>query len=323
MSSEVETAVMAEAHAWWDRDKEHVFGRAMTKEEAWEHGGINWDVELIPIEYPTGIETGFNLIARSTDDKVFATCTDSYTPLQNWDLLEALSLLVDKGDLEIESAMSLKGGRVVAVCARNPEEVAIAGDAHVRYLTGANWHDRTREACLYFSQIRTECWNTLKFGMEGARNVFRFRHTGDMDAKMAEAREQLEVGYKYFDKVKELGEELAVRRLSLKEFDQEFLPAIAPSPRKARTREMMQQAQAKVIKTREGIKAVCMDTPDLQNHRLGKDLTGWGVLQGVVAFTDHHQTNFRGPDKADKKFEHAMLEQSEYTDRAVAYLTAS
>src|SRR5215203_17642 len=118
MSHEVETAMMAEAAAWWDRDKEHVFGRPMTKEEAWEAGGIDWDVELIPIEYPAGVETGFNLIARETDDTVFATCTNSYTPLQNWDLLEALSLLVDESDLEIESAMSLKGGRVVAVCAR-------------------------------------------------------------------------------------------------------------------------------------------------------------------------------------------------------------
>jgi hypothetical protein len=40
MSAEVETAIMAEAAAWWDRDKEHVFGRAMTKEEAWEAGGM-------------------------------------------------------------------------------------------------------------------------------------------------------------------------------------------------------------------------------------------------------------------------------------------
>lgn len=319
MTDLVETAMMAESAAWWDTRREFVFGRPMTKEEAWEHGGIAWPVELIPVEFPAGVETGWNLLIRGSDDTVLNAVTDSYSPLQNWDLLEYLSLLCDKSDLLIESAMSLKGGKVVTVCARTPEEITIAGDAHVPYCTAANWHDGTRMAHIFFGQIRTECWNTLNFGIEAANNVFRFRHTGNMEAKMAQAREQLQVGFKYFEAIKELGEELAVRRISLKEFDNEFLPTIAPSPRKARTRDQLQKAQQAVIKTRDGIKAVCMDTPDLANHRLGKNLTGWGVLQGVVAFTDHHQTNFRSPDT---KFEHAMLEQSEYTERAVAYLTS-
>jgi phage/plasmid-like protein (TIGR03299 family) len=317
MADLVETAVMAEAAAWWDRDGEHVYGRAMTKEEAWEAGGINWPVELVPIEFPVGVESGWNLLVRGTDDKVLNCVTDYYTPLQNWDLLQYLSILVDKGDLEIESAMSLKGGKVVTVCARNPEEVLIAGDAHVQYVTAANWHDGSRQAHIFFGEIRTECWNTLNFGISAARNVFRFRHTGDLEGKMAEARQQLEVGFKYFDAIKELGEELALVPMSKTEF-QNFLLAAVPEPKPVKDKEEQAANERAVIRTRDGLRMVCNDTPDLQNHRLNGEITAWGALQGTIAYNDHHR-GFRSPDT---RFESAMLEQNEMTGRAVAFLTA-
>lgn len=303
MAHEIETAWMGgDVAAWWDRQRNFVQAELMTPEEAWEKGGINWPVKLVPVDY-LGEETDYRLLVRETDKKVLNCVTSSYSPLQNWALMEFLMAVTRAGhDLKIESAMSLKEGKVVAICARRPEPVKIADEKHLQYLTGANWHGGAhRSALIYASNVRTVCANTLRFGIESAPNVFRFRHVGNIEDRIREAQHTLEMSFEYQDRVAAIGNELALKPMSAKEFEA-FLTKVVPVDSDAEQKEI-----TRVMNTRDGIRRVYQDTPDLANIH-GK---AWGALQAVAAYSDHgvnYQSN-------DNRFV-AALTQDNHNQRA-------
>lgn len=307
MSADIETGYVANVAAWWDVNKEFVHDGLMTKDEAWELGGINWEVDLVPIEY-NNLETDYNLVVRDKDDKVLSCVGEQFTPLQNRRLMDYMTDLVEDSDLGFESALSLKGGEIVAVCARRPEGITIAGEEYLNYLTGANWHNGTRQACMYFSNVRTVCRNTLNAGLYSAPNVFKFRHTSNIEQRMQEARRILEVGFKYNDELERIGNEMVLKPMNEREFNQ-FLKAAVPDPKKGKDYD---DKLPVAIRTREGIKKVYKDTDDLDNIRGSQ----WGALQALVAYNDH-SINYRSPDT---RFEAAMLTQQETTQRGLNYL---
>jgi phage/plasmid-like protein (TIGR03299 family) len=291
VSSEIESAWMGGGvAAWWDRQKEFVQAELMEPEEAWEKGGINWRVNLYPcytvIDETEVLEIPEQAVIRDKDNKRVATVGPDYNPLQNWELMEMLMAVTEAGyGLKIESAMSLKEGRVVAICARRPEPVRIADDDHLQYVTGANWHDGTRQAVVYGSNVRTVCANTLAFGMASAPNIFKFRHVGSMEAKIEEAKRVLEMSFVYQDRMVEVGNKMALTKMTDAAFTQ-FLKKAQP------LRDDDDKAtMTRVINTREGIKRVYNDSDDLQNLRG----TTWGALQATAEFFDH-SINFRSPD---------------------------
>lgn len=298
MSSQVETAWMGGGVAgWWDRQREFVQADLMKPEEAWVKGGINWPVFLVPIEYPEGVETPFNLVVRErtltdefgveyTEENALATVGDQFNPLQNWELMEILMAVTQAGyGLEIESAMSLKEGKCIAICARRPEPVRIADTEHLQYITGANWHDGTRKAVLYASNVRTVCANTLAFGLQAAPNVFKFRHSGDMAEKIEEAKRVLEMTFVYQDAMVDIGNKSALIKMSEGEFES-FLKKSHPVKD-----DMPKEVATRMINSREGIRKVYRDSDDLQNL----SLSPWRALQATAAFYDH-KVNYRSPD---------------------------
>lgn len=301
MSADVEKAMVSNTAAWWDTKREHVHDGLMTLDEAWATGVLDWEVELVPIEF-NGQETGYNLVVRDIDDAVFAAVGSSYTPLQNRQVADFLNDVCNEGDLGVESILSLKGGKVIAICARFPESMTIAGEEYVDYITAANWHSATNAARFYASSVRTVCRNTLEMGLSTAQNVYTIRHVGDLSGRVQEARDMLGMACKWQAALKKTGEALAARRISGKELDA-FLTKLVPDAN-GKKAEVQQQA---VIRTRDGIKSVYRDSPDLENIRG----TRWGVMQAVVEHQDHHR-NFRTDDN---RFV-SMIERSNLNQQA-------
>lgn len=327
MPAEIENAEVANVAAWWDTKGEYVHDGLMSVDYVKNHPAINWPVKKYPVPNPiTGFPTEYYLLMRETDGAVFNCVTDRYEPFQNEELVEFLVNMVDSSDLEFESVLSLKGGAIVALCARTPDHIEIAGEQYLPYMTGANWHDSSRLMMVNFSTVRTVCRNTLNAGIAAAPNVYYFRHVAGMHARVIEARETLQMGFKYTDEIVKIGEKLAVQKVTGSELDN-FLKAIVPDPPKRRKRKSndffattgstevkaaeYQQALARVIKTRDGIKRVYSDTPDLENIRG----TAWGMVQAVAAWNDHERS-FRN---ADNRFESVVLSRSDFTERAINY----
>jgi phage/plasmid-like protein (TIGR03299 family) len=315
MAHEVETAMIANSAAWWDHAAQYVHEGLMTIEEAYTESGLDTEHHL-HANYALVPGVGFvecpdsQSVIRAKDNKHIATVGPDYWILQNWELFQFLADMADDTDLRIESALSLKEGRMIAVCARFPDHMEIAGEEYVRYLTGLNWHDGTHKARFYAGTIRSVCANTAAMSLAAAKNVYAFRHIWSAENRIEEARKTLGMTFKYTEELKKVGEELAMQKMSLNEFNQ-FLGKLVPDP-EGEPEEVKEKMPA-VIRTRDGVREVYRDTDDLENIRG----TRWGAMQAVIAYNDHHR-NFRTSDNRLR----AILTQDNNNQRALNLLTA-
>ena len=112
--------------------------------------------------------------------------------------------------MHFETAGSLWGGRGVWVLARLPEYVELGGDLSATYVYVANSHDGSMAVTAAVTPIRIVCANTLGAALRQAEHgvhaqrTFRFRHTGNLQAKVAEARQVLGMTITYQKQFKEL-----------------------------------------------------------------------------------------------------------------------
>jgi phage/plasmid-like protein (TIGR03299 family) len=117
--------------------------------------------------------------------------------------------------MQFETAGSLWGGRRVWVLAQLPEYVELGGDLSATYVYVANSHDGSMAVTGAVTPIRIVCANTLGAALHqaehgvSAQRTFRFRHTGNLQAKFAEARQVLGMTINYQKQFKELADRLA------------------------------------------------------------------------------------------------------------------
>ena len=158
---------------------------------------LNWEVRPGKVAVA---ETGVvipNAVAniRSSDGKVLGIVTDRYRVVQNVDAFAFTDTLIG-GDVRYETAGSLNGGRKVWLLARLPE-TKVAGDDVEPYLCFTNTHDGSGAVKAFVTPIRVVCNNTLNLAINGAKRTWSVRHNGDINKKIAEARESLELANRY------------------------------------------------------------------------------------------------------------------------------
>lgn len=168
-----------------------VVENAPTPLEALKLAGLDWTVqESEMLNASFGDETdsieSFKALRRSDTKEILHVATSRYKVMQN----ETLARLMDEisttsGMARIESAGSLKGGRIVWFLAKAEAYDIGNGDTHVPYLLGTNAHNGTNAVRFLPTNIRVVCANThtAALNQEGG---WSWKHTGDMDFKVTE-----------------------------------------------------------------------------------------------------------------------------------------
>lgn len=261
MPSDIDAAIIGGGvNAWWDPEGRHTHKDLLSAEQVKEL--LSWEVELDPIEDRNGNLTKWNMVVREDTEAALAVVGPRFSPLQNVELIDGLIVIAGEADLGFESGLSLKGGEIVAACARFPEHMEIAGEEYQSYLNAVNYHTGIGMGQYFAGNVRMVCRNTVDFALIQAPRIFRFRHVGDMSQRVEEARRVLGMAQKYNEEYQALGNELALQPMTTREFEK-FLKEVVPEPSK-KFGKYDEQLPA-VLKTREGMKAVWSDTPDLEN----------------------------------------------------------
>src|SRR5690606_5301720 len=99
--------------------------------------------------------------------------------------------LIDSGDVEVETAGSINGGKWVWVLCRIPQGVEVEGDEYVSYLAAITSHDGTLSLTTLPTNVRIVCQNTCNYALSKAPRSYRVRHTANADQRIAEARRVL------------------------------------------------------------------------------------------------------------------------------------
>ena len=279
--------------------------------------GLDWEVIKEPI-YRNGKDTGKFWTVRTKDDQEFGVVGKQYEVIQNVQGFKYLDQLLEAGELEIETAIAIYGGRTVTILARKPEGIKLGAEGEVldTFIGFTNRHDGMGACKVFTCRERVVCANTQavaegEFKKSGRH--WSIRHQGDTELKLAEAREALQLSFEEDEKYAEAMNQLMTQPLGGTERYSRNMKEIlgfrqidkAKQPRKYRN----------AVQTATRINEIRKTVPDLQNH----NNNDYGFYQAITYY-ETHEKKYRNEGT---KFQNLAVEGGELTNRAFSVLTAS
>ena len=283
MTANVETMFYTREKPWHGMGK--MVQEAPNSAEALRLAGLDWIVEPKPIyvSYDDSLfgclyeeVPGFVANTRSSDGHVLGVVTDSYKIVQNADAFAFTDNLIG-GDVRYETAGSLAGGKRTWLLARLPE-TEIVGDKTEQYLVFTNTFDGSGSVRVSCTPVRVVCQNTLNLALNTAKRSWSIRHTANIDARLQEAHDALQLAERYIDNLKCQAEYMARERLSLQDLNKlinQLFPIAEDASNTVKTHSM----------ERRDLFRKALEADDLANFRG----TSWAFVNAAADMADHAQ----------------------------------
>lgn len=286
MSHEVETMAYANEVPW------HGLGTKVegdvTSDEFLKAAGLDWTVSqhqnFIELEGEK-IYTGKVSLVRDTDHQIFTTSSERWTPMQNKEVLGFMDEYVRAGGATLETAGSLRGGRVIWALANLGRGFSVTkGDDVKGYLLLTSPHEMGSSITLRTTTVRVVCANTMAAANQEGTITYRQNHLSafNVDAAreaVAEAHEDLaaaERRAKTLSKLK-LSMDDAVKKV--------LLPVMAPA---ALDHSEIMDGPLDEAPLPKQIREIMDSINTAPGHiTTPKGTTGWGVMNGVTHWADH------------------------------------
>jgi phage/plasmid-like protein (TIGR03299 family) len=188
----------------------------LTPEQMLKAAGLDWTVDPVELFAEVGdrrLPTGHRALVRSTDQRVIDVITDDWNPVQNQDAFEFFNDFVAHGDMSMETAGSLKDGKIIWALAKVKDSFDLFGgkDRVDAYLHFTNPHQYGQSIDVRFTPIRVVCNNTLTLSLNTkSKNMVKVSHRREFDAD--QVKEALGVAKHKLAKYKEMAEFLSQKR---------------------------------------------------------------------------------------------------------------
>lgn len=311
MSAEVETMMFVGRERPW-----HGLGtmveEAPDSREALIAAGLDWDVVQRPVFTQDGVKVpGYFANVRQQDGSILGVVTSRYKVVQNRDAFGFTDALLGDG-VRYETAGSLMGGRKTWIPAKLPTRYIIQGEQILPYLVFSNTHDGSGAIKIAMTPIRVVCNNTLNLALDTADRSWSIHHTGDIAAKLEDARETLFMAEDYMNELGKGFEDLSQKRLTdaaVDEFIKELLP-IAD--------DASETTEKNILRLRKDVATRYFDAPDLQGLRKN----GYRFINAVSDFATHAAPIRRTRNYQENLFNKTM-EGNPLTDKAYRLVMAA
>lgn len=290
MSHEVETMMYKGEKPWHGLGTE--IDGATTFWEAFRQAGLDWEVETEPIYRIKGyteegapqfetIDKG-QVSVRQSDQRVLGVVGPKWHPLQNRDAFGVFEPLVESGELEIETAGSLRNGeRIWALCRlsnMDPSDI-LAGDPVNLYALLSNGHDGKLAVHFGLTPIRVVCANTEAMARgDKASKLIRVRHGRFVKENVEALRDVMDTAKGEFAATCEQYEFLASRQINSADLNKYVRICLDL------------ELDDDKIKTRS--KNILDRVIELHDTGLGSDIPGvrgsyWGAYNSVTEYFSH------------------------------------
>ena len=289
----------------------------LTPEQMMRKAGLDWSVEKVDSFIDVDgerIPTGQQSLVRSSDNKILTNVGGDWNPVQNSEAFEFFSEYVLAGDMEMNTAGSLKGGSNVFALAKVKDSFTILGEDQVdSYLLFSNPHQYGKAIDVRFTPIRVVCSNTLTFSLNSAsKNFVKLNHRSVFDAD--QVKETLGIAHDKFSQYKEMAEFLSTRRFTAETLVQ-FYNDVFPYTHK--------ESEVKTVKDLSKNARDAYEVLETQPGANFGEGTWWQALNSVTYLTDHKLGR-----NADTRMQSAWfgVNQSrkiKAANKAVEYATAS
>ncbi len=176
-----------------------------TVADALRVAGLDWQVYTGalhtrlpgPDGAPTDSLVAHKAIVRDDTHEVLGVVGPGFTPLQNAQALAWFDPWVESGKVTLETAGSLRGGRIVWALARIVSDpIVVRGDDEVnKYVLIAHGHDGSLAVRAGLTPIRVVCANTLGFAVasgDTTGSLFKLSHRAGVVERMTEVAAAIE-----------------------------------------------------------------------------------------------------------------------------------
>jgi len=263
----------------------HKFGTVLsdypTIEAAYELSGHNFQVASAPCYDERGAELPdfIRRVIRTDTRKTIGKCASSYTPVQNKSMYDFIQVLHGEDEkIKIDTAGVLKGGQWVWTLTL-VNETRPAGDDLKLYMLVYNQHNAGQSLKIQMTNVRVQCWNTLSLAMNEANNVIAIRHTGDVQARIAQAKKAIKHTMRYSQSFDHLVTLLAAQPAS-NEFVEKVALRLWPAPQD-NSRDSGERHRRAVL---ENFKRYCS-----LNNGSAAGATLWGAVNAITHYVDHQK----------------------------------
>jgi phage/plasmid-like protein (TIGR03299 family) len=246
--------------------------------------GLGFKVEKAPSLYEAGGELreaeGEFITFRDDTFAKLGAVGSIYRPFQNSEGAQFLQDLVERYDVQFESAGTLNGGKQVFISMNLPDSVVIdeggLNDVIEPKLCWLNNHDGEGKLKCVVGPWRPVCGNTNRFALRDAVTSWGIRHTTNGLQRLEEARRSLGFSLKYYTEFADEETILARTALDLKEFD-ELIASIWPA-----TTDEPSKRQVTLTTRRED---ALHELWGLESGRAGR--TAYAAENAVTGYLDH------------------------------------
>jgi len=258
----------------------------LTPVQMMEKAGLNWTVEQIDSYVNVGdkrIPTGMKSLVRSSDNKVLTNIGQVWNPVQNEDAFNFFSEYVMKGDMEMHTAGSLKGGQLVWALAKVKESFDLfGGDTVESYLLFSNPHKYGFSIDVRFTPIRVVCNNTLSLSLEAkAERSVKVGHRTEFNA--SEVKKALGIASAKLHEYKDMAQFLGSKRYNIDDLV-EYYNTVFP-----RTADKRVQNQKLSVETLSKNAKAAFDAIEQQPGAKFAEGSWWQAFNSVTYVTDHIQ----------------------------------
>lgn len=243
---------------------------ALTAEDALKKAHLDWEVfksdepvsTMVPMAGESAMEEGsmeeitypdkfmtYRYSPHTGKPEALGVVGNRYTPVQNMEAFSILNHIVDESGAVFENAGSLDLGRKVFMSLKLPNTMQIGGiDPIDLYLLAFNTHDGSSSFTLAVTPIRLACYNQLNMALRTAKQSFTLRHTLKVSGKIQEAREKLQLTFKYAEEFEREAELLLSQDMTDKQFN-ELVETVFPIDKDGTPRASTMAENARSIVT--------------------------------------------------------------------------
>lgn len=217
-------------------------------------------------------------IVRDDNDLALGILSGEYEPYQHADGFAVVDALLAEagGSVEVETAGTLREGRIVWLLCRLDRDIVIGGDRHLPYFLFFTSHDGSYAVTFKPTTIRVVCKNTLDMAIYRDSLAFRQRHSADAEINVEAVRRALDFGYRYYDAFEAEVRSLQETGVSEARFD-EIVEGLFPDLDES---ESTPRGEAALARRRDAVHDLWESDPRVGSFRG----TGWGVVQAFSTY---------------------------------------
>ena len=248
--------------------------------------GLGWKVISRPVLFQVGDEAtaiksspDHQIHFRSDTQAVLTVTGKGYVPHQNDEVLEFFREYLETGEMFIDTAGALNGGKQIWVLAKIGSSFTLPGKDKVEgYVLLMNPHEYGKGMIGKVTMVRVVCWNTLMAALQAGGQSAKMWHTAEFNqARRQQFKEELGIAKERFDAFKDEAKILTQLNIS----PEDAVKLIAPVFKADPTTPLEQHGRTvqRVIELFNGAGK-------------GAELTSakgtaWGLLNGVTQYIDH------------------------------------